>query len=228
MAILTAATIPATSSFDNLGESSSAVGVWGGAERDSVLMFNNLMKTQAALALAFTSDGVLKGTALSRGTTNTMASAQCVITIAGVPVSVAATTAQALSAATALPAGQWTVIGIDAVAAGTITQVYSSTIGTGQSTEALAIADALVNVTKTAAKARIGYIAVQAAVAATWTAGTDGLTGGSGGTVAQTTNYYNIASPWQLTADSANAITLGSIAFTARQVGSMSGTALTT
>lgn len=219
MAIITTATIPATSSFDEAGEV-------GGALRDTVLQHNNLMKQQAALALAFTSDGVLKGTALSRGTTNTMASSQCVITIAGVPVSVAATTAQALTAATALPAGQWTCIGIDAVAAGTITQVYSSTIGTGQSTEALAITDALTNVTKTAAKARIGYITVQAAAAATWTAGTDGLAGGSGGTPAQTTNYYNIASPWQLVADSANAITLGSIALTAKQIGNMSGTAL--
>ena len=220
MAILTAATIPATSSFDDAGEV-------GGAIRDEIVASSNpLFKTMAALALAFTSDGVLKGTALSRGTTNTMASSQCVITIAGVPVSVAATTAQALSAATALPAGLWTVIGIDAIAAGTITQVYSSTIGTGQATEALAIADALTNVTKTASKARIGYIAVQAAATNTWTAGTDGLAGGSGGNPAQTTNYYNIAGPFQLTADSANAITLGSIAFTAKAVGNMSGVIL--
>ncbi len=220
MAIVTATTIPATSSHDNSGGS-------GGSRRDLVLQFNNLLKQQAALALAFTSDGVLKGTALSRGTTNTMASSQCVITIGGVPVSVAATTAQALSAATALPAGMWTVIGIDAVAAGTISQVYSSTIGTGQATEALAIADALTNVTKTANKARIGYISVQAAGAATWTAGTDALAGGTGGTPAQTTNYYNIASPWQLTADSANAISLGSVGFSAKQIGNLSGTVLT-
>ena len=219
MAILTLATMPITASYDNSGEVS-------GSRRDAVIQYNNFMRIQAALALAFTSDGVLKGTALSTGTTNTMASSQLVITIGGVPVSVAATTAQALSAATALPAGKWTVIGIDAVAAGTITQVYSSTIGTGQASEAAAIADALVNVTKTASKARIGYIAVQAAVAATWTAGTDGLALGSGGTVAQATNFYNIASPWQLTADSANAITLGSVGFTAKQVGNMSGVAI--
>ncbi len=220
MAILTAATIPVTKSFENISGRT-------GARKDLVVEYNNLLKQQAALALAFTSDGVLKGTALSTGTTNTMASTQCVITIAGVPVSVAATTAQPFTAATALPAGKWTVIGIDAVAAGTITQAYSSTIGTGQATEALAIADALVNVTKTASKARIGYIAVQAAVAATWTAGTDGLALGSGGTVAQSTNFYNIASPWQLTADSANAILLGSIAFTSKQIGSMTGVVLT-
>lgn len=220
MAIITTSTIPATSSFDNGGEIS-------GANRDIILQFNNLLKQQAALALAFTSDGVLKGTTLSRGTTNTISTTQCIITIAGVPVSVAAATNQALSASSALPAGLWTCVGVDAVAAGTITFVYSSTIGTGQATEALAIADALTNVTKTATKARIGYFTVQAAAAATWTAGTDGLQGGSGGTPAQSTNYYPIASPWQLTADAANAITLGSIAFTAKQIGNMSGSALT-
>ncbi len=189
------------------------------------IQFNNLLATIAQLGLIFTSDGVLKGTTLSTGTTNTMASAQCVITIAGVPVSVAATTAQALTAAAALPAGKWTCIGIDAVAAGTITQAYSSTIATGQGTEAAAIADALVNVTKTANKARIGYITVQAAVAATWTAGTDGLALGSGGTVAQATNFYNIASPWQLTTDSANAIALGSVAWTSNLIYNVNGTA---
>lgn len=189
------------------------------------IQFNNLLTTVAQLGLPFASDGVLRGTALSTGTTNTMASAACTIAIAGVPVVVAATTAQALSAAAALPAGKWTCIGIDAVAAGTITQVYSSTIGTGQGTEAAAITDALTNVPKTATKARIGYITVQAAVAATWTPGTDGLALGSGGTVAQATNFYNIASPWQLTADSANAIALGSVAWTANLIYNLNSTA---
>lgn len=220
MAIVTTATLPATSSFDNAGEVGNAI-------RDLILNYNALFKQQAALALAFTSDGVLKGTTLSKGTTNTISLTQCVITIAGVPVSVAAAANTSLSAATALPAGLWTCVGIDAVAAGTITFVYSTNIGTGSATEALAITDALTNVGKTANKARVGYFTVQAAAAATWTAGTDGLAGGSGGTPAQTTNYYPIASPWQLTADTANAITLGSIALSAKQIGNMTGTALT-
>lgn len=220
MAIVTTATLPATSSFDNAGEV-------GNATRDLIINFNALMKQQAALALAFTSDGVLKGTTLAKGTTNTISTTQCIITIAGVPVSVAAATNQALSASSALPAGLWTCFGIDAVAAGTITFVYSTNIATGSATEALAIADAVTNVTKTASKARIGYVTVQASAGNTWTAGTDGLAGGSGGNPAQTTNYYPIASPWQLTADTANAITLGSIALSAKQIGSMGGTALT-
>jgi len=213
MAIVTTATLPATSSFDNAGIN--------GAIRDLLINYNALYKQQAALALAFTSDGVLKGTALSTGTTNTMASSQCVITIAGVPVSVAATTANAVTGGT-IPAGLWGIIAIDAVAAGTITCVGGTNIATGQATEALALADAPAKSTN---KARIGYITVKAS-SSVWIADTDGFALGSGGNVAATTNFYNIASPWNITADSANAITLGSIALSAKQIGNMSGTAL--
>ncbi len=188
------------------------------------IQLNNLIKTVASLGFIFTSDGVLRGTTLSTGTTNTMASSACTITIGGTPVVVAATTAQALSGGSALPAGKWTCFGVDAVAAGTITQVFSSTMGTGQASEAAAITDALTNVTKTAAKARIGYITVQAAAAATWTPGTDGLALGSGGTVAQATNFYNIAGPFQLTADSANAILLGSNGWLTSLIANQGGT----
>lgn len=217
MAIVTSTTIPATSSYDDLGAS-------GAAQRDIALQFNALMKQQAALALAFTSDGVLKGTALSRGTTVTLASSQCVITIAGVPVSVAATTAQALGSLGTIPTATWGIIGVDAVAAGTISFVSgAASYTTGYATEALAIAAAPA---KTASKARIGYLTVLAASPG-WVAGTDALAGGTGGTPATTTNYYNIASPWDIAADPTNAITLGSSALTAKQIGSMSGTALT-
>lgn len=217
MAIITTATIPATSSQDFGGES-------GNSRRDLILQFRELMKQQVALALAFTSDGVLKGTALSRGTTVTLASSQCVITIAGVPVSVAATTAQALGALGTIPASTWGIIGVDAVAAGTITFVSgAANYSTGYATEALAIAAAPA---KTANKARIGYVLILAS-ASTFVVGTDALTGGVGGNPATTTNYYNIASPWDIAADSANAITLGSIALSAKVIGNMAGTAIT-
>lgn len=211
MAILTSATMPVVAAFDNSGEVSSS-------ERYVLTQFNEFLKIQPALALAFTSDGVLKGTSLSTGTTNTMASAQCVITIAGVPVSVPATTANAMTGGT-IPAGKWGIIAIDAVAAGTITCVGGTNIATGQTSEALAIADAPA---KTTNKARIGYITIQASSGNVWIAGTDGFALGSGGNIAAATNFYNIASPWQLTADSANAITLGSRAFTASSIGAMS------
>lgn len=216
MAIVTTATLPATSSFDEGGEV-------GGAIRDLILNYNALFKQQAALALAFTSDGVLKGTALSRGTTVTLATAQCVITIAGVPVSVAATTAQAIGAIGTIAADKWGLVAVDAVAAGTISFVFSTGSTAGFATEALALAD---KPAKTSAKARIGYFTVLTGSGVAWVAGTDALAGGTGGSPATTTNYYNIASPWELVTDSANAITLGSIALSAKQIGSMGGTAL--
>jgi hypothetical protein len=216
MAIVTTATLPATSSFDEAGEV-------GGAVRDLVINYNALYKQQAALALAFTSDGVLKGTALSIGTTVTLATTQCVITIAGVPVSVAAQTGQAFGSLGTIPASTWGIIGVDAVAAGTISFASASAnYTTGYASEALAIAAAPA---KTSAKARIGYVTILASSSG-WVAGTDALAGGTGGTPATTTNYYNIASPWNITADSANAITLGSIALSAKQIGNMAGTAL--
>lgn len=212
MAILTNSTMPVVATFDDGGEV-------GGALRNAIIQLNNFLSIQPALALAFTSDGVLKGTALSRGTTVTMASAQCVITIAGVPVSVAATTAQAFGSLGTIPASTWGIIAVDAVAAGTISFASgSANYSTGYASEALAIAAAPA---KTADKARIGYITILAS-SSTFVVGTDALAGGTGGTPATSTNYYNIASPWQLTADSANAITLGSRAFTASQIGNMS------
>lgn len=217
MAIVTTATIPVTSS-------SNFQLLPGSAIHDVIVQYNNLMKQQAALALAFTSDGVLKASVPSIGTTVTLALSQGVITISGVAVSVAAQTAQAFGALGTIPASTWGIIAIDRVAAGTTTFVSgAANYTTGYATEALAIAAVPA---KTAAKARVGYVTVLAS-ASTWVAGTDALAGGTGGNPATSTNYYAIASPWELTADTANAITLGSIALTAKQIGVMNGTAIT-
>ncbi len=221
MAIVTTATLPVTASSDLQLLPGSPV-------HDVIVQYNQMFKQQAALALAFTSDGVLKGTALSRGTTVTIASSQCVITIAGVPVSVAATTAQAIGAIGTTAADKWGIFAADAVAAGTISFVWATGSTAGFATEALAIAAAAAQLTKTADKARIGYVTILTGSGVAWVAGTDALAGGTGGNPATTTNYYNIASPWQLTADSANAITLGSIALTAKQVGTMQAAAILT
>lgn len=215
MAILTTATAPKTNEHIQ-----SPV---GSDLRQLEIQFNNMIAWNAALALAFTSDGVLKGTALSRGTTVTLASSQAVITIGGVPVSVAAQTAQALGALGTIAASKWSIIAVDAVAAGTLTFPVSANYAAGFATEALAIADAPA---KTANKARIGYITVLAS-ASTFVTGTDALAGGTGGNPATSTNYYNVASPWELVTDSANAITLGSIAFTPKSIATREGKILT-
>lgn len=220
MAVITTATIPVVSSYDNVG-----VPGLGGALRNLVGMYNNLMKQQAALALAFTSDGVLKATAISRGTTVTASTTACIITIGGVPVAVGASANTAIGAILTITADCWGIIAVDAVADGTVSFSVTGPGGTqAYATEALAIAAAP---TKTSAKARIGYFTILTASGQSWIAATDSLAGGATGNVATTTNYYPIASPWELTAQSANAITLGSIGLTAKQIGNMSGTALT-
>lgn len=61
----------------------------------------------------------------------------------------------------------------------------------------------------------LGYITVQAA-GSTWTAGTDALQGGTGGTPATTTNYYNSINPNGLffgSVDAAADLTSAKIAF---------------
>lgn len=62
----------------------------------------------------------------------------------------------------------------------------------GYATEAAAIADLgkLTSLCPASGFASLGYVTVQAG-ASLWTAGTDALAGGSGGTAAATTNYYN-------------------------------------
>lgn len=214
MAILTNATEPVVATFDNGGEVGSAL-------RNAIIQLNNLLSIQPNLALAFTSDGVLKASVPSIGTTVTLALSQGVITIAGVPVSVAAQTAQAFGSLGTIPASTWGIIAVDRVAAGTTTFASgSANYTTGYANEDAAIAAAPA---KTTDKARVGYVLVLAS-ASTWVAGTDALAGGTGGNPATTTNYYAIQSPWQLTADSANAILLGSRAFTANAIGDMNTT----
>jgi hypothetical protein len=216
VAIITATTIPATASQDFMGEP-------GNSRRDLMINYNNFLKSYAALAFAMTSDGVLKASVPSIGTTVTVALSAGIITISGVPVLVAAQTAQALGALGTIAASRWSIIAIDRVAAGTTTFPVSANYAAGFATEALAIADAPA---KTANKARVGYITVLAS-ASTFITGTDALAGGTGGNPATTTNYYAIASPWELAADTANAITLGSVGFTAKAIGNMAGTAIT-
>lgn len=207
MGIITATTIPGTMQIPTVGPTSDVYAL--------EIMFNNLMKQQAALALAFTSDGVLKASVPSRGTTVTLALSQGVITIAGVPVSVAAQTAQAFGALGTIPASTWGIIAIDRVAAGTTTFVSgAANYTTGYATEADAIAAAPA---KTSAKARVGYVTVLASSSG-WVAGTDALAGGTGGNPATSTNYYAIASPWETTAPTANETLLGSIPLTAKQI----------
>lgn len=181
--------------------------------RKEIEQTNQYLNNFAAFLAALGTDSAWTTMTPSRGTTVTLATSAATITIAGVPVLVAATTAQAIGALGTIPAATWGVIAIDAVAAGTISFVSgAANYTTGYTTEALAIA---AMPAKTAAKARTGYFTVLASASA-WVAGTDALAGGTGGNPATTTNYYGI---YGLT---------DTLFWTSKQIANLQGTVLTT
>lgn len=133
-------------------------------------------------------------------------------------------TLKTLSAATTFDTGttatiattKWGAALLSVSSAGSAVVTWFTNAGAGYASEALAIAAI------TAASATdtvLGYITVQAA-GSTWTAGTDALQSGTGGTPATTTNYYNSVNP--------NALYIGAAVTTkANQVTDSSGTVLT-
>lgn len=76
-------------------------------------------------------------------------------------------------------------------ASGTGVVTWFTASGAGYASEALAIAAITIGA---ATETPMGYATVLAA-GSTWTAGTDALQGGTGGTPATTTNYYNSLNP---------------------------------
>ena len=180
--------------------------------RDVIVQFNTLLTNLSTLFAGIAGDSVLVQGTLARGTTVTLATAAQGIAINGVPVLVAAQTAQAFGALGTIPASKWGVIGVERIAAGTTTFTSgAANYTTGYDTEALAIAALPA---QTADKVRVGYVTVLA-TASTWIAGTDALAGGTGGNPATTTNYYNTPSIYDTTA------------FTAKQIANVAGTVLT-
>lgn len=162
----------------------------GSDQRKGQINTNELMNRIGAAMAVIGDAGPVTTSTPSIGTTVTIACSASTITILGVPVVVAAETAKAFGSLGTIPNAKWGLIAIERVAAATTTFVSAAAnYTTGYATEALAIA---AMPARTANKAVIGYITVQAAaVAAGWIAGTDALAGGSGGTnPAQTTNYY--------------------------------------
>lgn len=180
-----------------------------------IVEHNKLVDDAARLQAAAIGTGNITVATPAIGTTVTVAIATTNIQIAGIPVLVAALTAQGLGALGTIPNAKWGIITMERVAAGTCTFVSgAANYSTGYDSEALALA-AIPAIT--AAKVRVGYFTVQAAaVAAGWIAATDALAGGTGGTnPAQTTNYYPGVSLFDTTL------------YTAAKIGNRAGTART-
>lgn len=180
--------------------------------RQLEIQFNLLLTNLSTFLSNLVGDAVLTPATLSIGTTVTIASTASTIQINGVPVLVAALTAQAFGALGTIPASKWGIIVMERVAAGTATFLSgTANYTTGYATEALAIAALPA---QTSDKVQVGYVTVLAS-ASTWVAGTDALATGTGGNPATTTNYYSIPSISDTTL------------WTASQIATLSGTVLT-
>lgn len=95
--------------------------------------------------------------------------------------------------------GKWSAALLTVSAAGGATVTWSATLNAVDEATAIAALPAV-----PAGHTVLGYLTVQSAGGSTWTAGTDALAGGAGGTPAQATNYYNSVNP--------NSLVLGSAA----------------
>jgi len=115
----------------------------------------------------------------------------CVVSIDGVLKNVAVSAACDTGTAETIPAGKWNVFLVSASVSGALASTWGAA-SAAYTTEALAIAALPA---APASRAPVGYVTVKAHATAGFTAGTDALKTGIGGTVAAETNYYNLADP---------------------------------
>lgn len=115
-----------------------------------------------------------------------------VVSIDGVLKTVGASTVADTGTSATFAAGTWGVALITASDTDTLVVTWDTNSGSGYASEALAIAALPA---APASQAPVGYVTVQAHAGNSFTAGTDALTTGTGGNVAQATNYYNLADP---------------------------------
>jgi hypothetical protein len=109
----------------------------------------------------------------------------------GLAKSLAANTNFDTGTAATIATTKWGAALLSITSGATATVTWFTNAGAGYNSEALAIA-AMTD--PGATQTLLGYVTVQAA-GATWTAGTDALTTGTGGTPATATNYYNTSNP---------------------------------
>ena len=185
-------------------------------ERQNVVTMNALLPALTGLLAAAGGAEVAMTTGtLGIGTTVTLATGAQTISVNAVSAVVAAQTAQAFGALGTIPEATWGLIKVQRVLAGTTTFVSAAdNYTTGYATEALAIAAMPAT---TADRVFVGYVTILAG-AGGWVAGTDALAGGTGGTPATTTNYYNVDGAVDTASDAWEAVF---------QIANQSGTVIT-
>lgn len=85
---------------------------------------------------------------------------------------------------------KWSAALLSVSAAGAATVTWSATLNADDEATAIAALPAL-----PANHTPLGYVTVLTGAGVTWTAGTDALQGGTGGTASADTNYYNAINP---------------------------------
>lgn len=142
-------------------------------------------------------NGVLQGTTLTVGSTDTRISNSVACTynangLSNIPKT--ATAAGTALVAGTIPPNQWGIYGVMIDAAGAITYVVGpSNYTTGYALESQAIGD-LGNMFPAAGLCFLGYVTVKTAVGLAWIAGTDAFAPGTTGNEASYTNYYSTPS----------------------------------
>lgn len=177
-------TLQITKSHDNDGPGDATFGQ-GSTLRDLLVSFNKLV--------TFLSNGTFQNPGLAINSNFDVKNGNAIsVTIGGVQKSLSANTNFDTGTAAVISADKWSVA-ILTWDGTTATVTWAGATTQGYATEALAIAQLRSNsrLAVPAGFAAIGYVTVQTGSGVTWTAGTDALATGTGGTPATTTNYYN-------------------------------------
>jgi hypothetical protein len=111
----------------------------------------------------------------------------------GLVVNVAANTSWDTGTAESVDAAKFAAGLLSIDVDGSTTYIDWAATGTGSATEAAAIA--LLGAVSASGDVVVGYVVIEAHASNSWTAGTDALTSGTGGNVANSTSYYQHIDP---------------------------------
>lgn len=175
-----------TRSFDNLGEykGDTALQTYGGANRDAVVQFNAFMRFQA--------NRTFENPTFAIDTNFDIKNTEPVtFFVGGVAKTLADDTSWDTGTAAVIAANCWGIAILCHSGSATVLTWAADAMSYPTEAAAIAALGTLSTLAPAAANACLGYVTVKTGTDVTWTAGTDALEGGAGGTPSSDTNYYN-------------------------------------
>lgn len=112
-------------------------------------------------------------------------------TVAGVFKTLADNTSWDTGTTAVIAANKWGIAILCHTGSATVVSWASSAMSYPSEAAAIAALGTITSLCPTTAQCAMGYVTALTGTDVTWTAGTDALEGGTGGTPATTTNYYN-------------------------------------